>query len=249
MYDTEVLNILKERYGTDEPGKCKKCVLDKRLGSSQFLPCGKRMCCLLTACELIKIENEFKEGTSDTTVLNISNMFTKMKILGFSNEIDPPWVIMENAVGAKYWLNPKNRTRSSTSYKIVIPKGELLICSNKESNGYTIDNISIFSSLCGDQDLVSDIYNVEYMYNKLDHWANQDGYINCIATDITGKKACLIVSSSGDRLMVTYDRGLIRRLRNDWVYIEFSDNKSGLIVTDQKLNILAQRNVAFAFKM
>lgn len=252
MYDAAIIKELNDKYGISSPGNCNRCKIKKAASYNRnsSLLCGARACLMLTEYNMLKMMNDYKSGIYDPQSESIIKAIYKLTILGHNYEIEPPWVIWTSNTGKeKRWMNVNSRVYDATGYKHILHKGDVLICSREDPNMNEYSNINIFSIQCGNRNLVDGIPNVSYKASNFERWANNDGYITLTAVDDRGSKASLVVSKYGDRLLVPFDAGLIQRNVNGNIHIEFSNNHAGLVITDERLNIIKQNNVMFAFKI
>lgn len=213
MYDDEAREYIKNHFGTSEIGDCKHCNLSNK-NSYDRLPCGQFKCIMVTKLEMFEAERKYRNSSSEAAphLRSMMNRMAKMGVLGFTEEIVPPWIIMrdqskENAS----WFNSKLQVYGNQLYKDIIPEKNMLICIKdfRVTKTSKVCDVDIFSMRCGDINIALGIPNLVYKIKTTglfyDNRRNQ-GFIICDAKDdCSGQKVKVIISEFGNRLAVMND--------------------------------------------
>lgn len=231
MLSDEGMQRLKEKFGTNIPGKCKNCKLKTKNIVNQYinakLECNSDQCKLLGYMALMEIEED-AHSNRDTAPesVRVANKLSKLNFLGYDTTIEHPWAILVSD-NSKVWINYKNKLMSKKSYVDIINSKYMLLCRRK-------DNIlELFSADCGDKNLLEglectesinlasgrSIYGRVYVKNL---WAFR------ITEPVSRKKFILLVSRYGKRLLIKSDDTIILDESNDAIRVLFRDHLTGI---------------------
>lgn len=256
MYDEEAQKYIKNHFGTSKIGDCKHCTQSKNGNSWDNLPCGQFKCIMLTKLEMFENERLYKQSSDvNHHVRGMMNKMSKMNMLGFREEIIPPWVIMrdqskENAG----WFNSKLQVYGNKLYKDILTVGDMLICINdfRLTKTSKVCEVEIFSLACGDANLAFGIPNLVYKIKTTGitgYGSRNPGYIVCDAKDdCSGQKVKVIISKFGNRIAVMNDSKIIVTKRDNTILVELPTFKQVIRLT-QTLEVMHKTSSAIVIPL
>lgn len=257
--DLNMREYLLKHFGTSKMGDCSNCKLNQSNHKLDYmnhvyeLPCKQKVCVMKTKWDMHKAEMESGKDTSNKTASKVA----KLNILGYTEELSPPWVFMRNADSTSYaWFNPQFRLYGTRLYSEIMQYGDIIFCTTEmkiSKNGVRRKG-EVFSIQCGNVDIALGIPNMTLyqdataLYRYLNKIERHPGYIVLDTKDeVSNIKGKVIVSRYGDRLIVEYDNSLNIQVISDGVYIKFP-RSNHFIKTDTRLNVI-KSNATFAMKI
>ncbi len=215
MLTEEDLIFLMKNFGTIEIGNCSQCMyFDKHKKYKVGFPCGQEQCEMTTRLLLHKTRNQTKSKDCTPKTKKLVNKLSKMDMLGYEKEVVSPWVLFRSA-NSSMWLNPELQVTSTKSYPYIEVLKNNIVCYNHGLEADT--DLEMYSIYSGEHNILEGLENVsrdQFIRNLL-KFKGQDktlrdlGIVQFFITDNkSNTKMTLLASSTGNRLIIPFDKAL-----------------------------------------
>lgn len=236
MVDIEVLQYLRDTFGTFKAFDCEHCSNSMKCAKIRYSRRNSFQCALNTYASLFELNRSYKVNPN-TKSSSIVKRIAKLEMIGFKVNVIAPWVIMHNSISNKYvWIYPERLAYSDKIYDYIGIYGNFIVCQLADKiSAFYINNLK-FNILEGLPDIGKMIpYDGLYSSN-LEVLMLKFRYMN--------KPCDLLVDPKGNRILVIgIDKAILDARKEHKMLSGAIVNKSGkresvFIRLDSELKVL-----------